>query len=109
MTFLPHFGTYISGVFFIAHALQIIGVRRGCVRGGPIRRVDVDGLAIYTFPEGGTFVIGESIEEGFTKCSVGIDRRGGWNGGVGLGPARRAVAAMMVATVTMRGSVAFWL
>jgi len=41
----------------------------------------VDGLAVDGFPEGGAFVVGEGVEEGFAEGGVGVEVRGGGRGG----------------------------
>lgn len=44
----------------------------------------MDGLAVDGFPEGGAFVVGEGIEEGFAEGGVGVEVLGGVGvGGVG--------------------------
>lgn len=55
----------------------------------------MDGLAVDGFPERGTFVVGEGIEEGFAEGGIGGEVRGGGWGG--------EVAAGAVVVVAVRG------
>jgi len=37
----------------------------------------VNGLAIHAFPEGGAFIVGEGVEEGFPEGDFGVEGRCG--------------------------------
>ena len=40
----------------------------------------MDGLSIHAFPEGGAFVVGEGVEEGFAEGGFGVEGRCGCGG-----------------------------
>lgn len=71
------------------------------VGGGSVGGVGVDGLTVDGFPERGAFVVGEGVEEGFSKRGFGVEGlvgRGGGGGGASM--------AVMVGAVVTPGVVA---
>jgi len=61
----------------------------------------VDGLSIHAFPEGGAFVVGEGVEEGFAEGGFGVEGRGGC-GGRGQFAPLTAVVVMVAVVMTVR-------
>ena len=78
----------------------------------------MDWLAVDAFPEGGAFVVGEGVEEGFAEGGVWVEVLGGFGAGevggvvevgsVGWGAGVSARAVVVVVVVAMVGLVVRW-